>query len=241
MGAYIRLLPGESVRVGKLTLPGVVTSIQVQGDLQLDEQDLENTNLKTLAVLGYTTQRVRVGLVLTAETQAELDRQVRQIQQVFQVDRVKASGAKLVPVRIVSPHLDARRVKVVVFDGFISEETAELEVTCTLTFHEFESDVARIQERIEQGEKRRAEEAERKKDGTGKDGKGKGGKGGTGKDGQGTQGGKGVASGSGPNGTPAPPGGGKGTAGGTNGGGGPPPILSGFEAGSGAARALLGR
>ena len=231
MGAYLRLNAGEAVKVGTLTLPGVVTDVRVQGDLNIDEQDLENTNLKSLAVLGFTTQRVTVGLVLTGASDADVSRQLRQIQAAFQVDRVKQAGAKLVPVRIVNRHTDARRIKVVVFESFASWDSAEHEVTCQLVFREYQSDVARLQERVEDEQRRREKDAKDKKAGKGS-GSGAGGSG----------------SGSGASGaTGTPPGGGKGTAGGSDstgkatGTGGTPAALSGFEAGSAAARALAVR
>lgn len=226
MGGYLRLETGEAVRVGTLVLPGVITEVRVQGDLNIDEQDLENTNLKALAVLGFTTQRVTVALEITGGDDASVARQIGQIQSAFQVDRVKQAGAKLVPVRIVSHHTDARRVKVVVFESFISWDSGEYHASATLVFREFESDVARMQERVEEEQKRREKAAKDKKE----------------KDGAAGSGG-GAASGDGA----TPPGGGKDTAGGSSstgaatGTGGPPSMLRGFEAGSAAAQALVGR
>lgn len=230
MGGYLRLETGEAVKVGALVLPGVITEVRVQGDLNIDEQDLENTNLKTLAVLGFTTQRVTVALEITGGDDASVARQIRQIQSAFQMDRVKQAGAKLVPVRIVSHHTDARRVKVVVFESFVSWDSGEHHASATLVFREFESDVARMQERVEEEQKRREKAAKDKKEKDGAAGSGSGS-------------GGGAASGDGA----TPPGGGKDTAGGSSstgaatGTGGPPSMLRGFEAGSAAAQALVGR
>lgn len=232
MGQYLRISPNEALKVGGKTLPGIISEIRVQGDLNIDEHDLENTNLKTLAVLGFTTQRVQVTLALTAETQGALNQQVRQIQGIFQVDRVKQAGAKLVPMRIVSPHTDARRLKVVTFKSFLSWESGDLEVSCVLVFEEFESDVARMQERVEQEEKRRAREAEEKDKKDKKD--------------------KDDFAGAGVYPEGQPPGGGKGTAGGSSSSAsgsnqndsstnGTPAILRGFADGSATVRGLVGR
>ncbi|WP_034335125.1 hypothetical protein [Deinococcus misasensis] len=160
----------ETVKCGDLTLPGILQGIKVNGSLETQEDNLEDTSKKQVVVKGYTTQTVQLFLTLTG-TPEEINRDIGVIQKVFQVDRVKAAkpttsnktptvvgsgfaAAKLVPFRIVNPHLDARRIKVVLFDGFTTDEDdTDDSVRCTLSFHEFDADVAKLEAKIKAQQK----------------------------------------------------------------------------------------
>lgn len=158
----------EVVKCGKTTLPGILNAISVNGSLELQEDVLEDKSKAEFVVQGFTTQKVQLTLLLTG-TQKEVYQQIREIQTIFQVERTKRKklgdrATKLYPFRIVSPHLDARRIKMVLFDNFTTDEgDSDDAIRCTLSFHEFDADVAKLEDKELERQKRAKAEAENAK------------------------------------------------------------------------------
>lgn len=142
MSRYLRLATGDAVKVNGTVLPGIMTALSVSGGLEITQESLE-TSAKTHVIRGYTTASVQVQITVLGRTDAERYRQVKEIQQAFQVEPA-GKGAKA--MRIVHPHLDARKIRWVLFEKFDSgEDDGSDEVTCTLNFKEIQSYIADLE------------------------------------------------------------------------------------------------
>lgn len=162
----------ETVKAGKTTLPGILTGISVNGELVIQEDILEDTSKQAFVVQGFTTQRVDLQLTLTG-TPEEIRLDIASIQKVFQIERTKRAkvgdrATKLYPIRIVNPHLDARKIKTVLFDSFsTSEDDNDDAVRCTLSFREYDAEVAKLEDKELERKKQAAAKKKQEQAGAG--------------------------------------------------------------------------
>ena len=147
---YLRFRADEAVKVGALTLPGVVTGIEVDGELEIEEQALEDISGAVKLVKGFKDAKVVITLEVLPDDGLTVEQQVASIESAFKVDSAEGSiEGKIQPYRMVNTHLDARNIQEVMFKRFVSRQGNDDEaVYCDLHFAEYAPVVADIEAKI---------------------------------------------------------------------------------------------
>ena len=140
MTQYLKFVAGEAIKLDGLTLPGIVTDIEITGEFDLERKRLEGRSFRTALAKGYKDAVVLISLeILPPDAEA----QVKQIEAAF---KINYAGAKPKPQRIVNPLLDARGVTAVLFKRFVTRQGSEDDaLLCTLEFAEYEPLIGRIE------------------------------------------------------------------------------------------------
>lgn len=146
--AYLGLDMRNAVRVGSTVLPGVLTSLSVSGELQYEQDKIEGSSEHVTSVEGYTTATVSLEITLLG-TDSQREAQIRTINATFLKStpegQVNSGGYQW---RVVSPHLDARRIRKMLFVRFDSRDGNEEDSTVvSLEFKEIAPDAARTEAR----------------------------------------------------------------------------------------------
>lgn len=125
---------GEHLALGDLQLPGVVTSIEVRGQYEIEKKKVAGLSGTTKMGHGYNDAQVTVSLEILPPDE---EGQVKQIEAVFKA--AFGVGGKPKPLRVVNPLLDSRDVTSVLFAGFTVLQGNEGEgLLCHLELLEFE-------------------------------------------------------------------------------------------------------
>lgn len=151
MSAYLKLSVRDAVKVGGTTLPGILTSLTVDGSLEVTQDKLEGSSTHITSVEGYTTANVALDIVLHG-TDSQRETQLRTINGVFMVNPPEGqTKGKATAWRVVNPHLDARRIRQMLFTKFSSRDGNEDETTVvSLEFREILQEQARLEKAAEQ-------------------------------------------------------------------------------------------
>lgn len=125
---------GENLALGDLELPGVVTSIEVRGQYEIEKKKVAGLSGTNKLGHGYNDAQVTVNLEILPPDE---NGQVKQIEAVFKA--AFGEGGKPKPIRCVNPLLDSRDVTSVLFAGFTVRQGNEGEgLLCQLELLEFE-------------------------------------------------------------------------------------------------------
>lgn len=151
MSAYLKLNVRDAVKVGSTTLPGVLTSLTVDGALEVTQDKLEGSSTHITSIEGYTTANVSLDIVLHG-TDSQREAQIRTINGVFMVNPPEGqTKGKATAWRVVNPHLDARRIRQMLFTKFTSRDGNEDDTTVvSLEFREILQEQARLEKAAEQ-------------------------------------------------------------------------------------------
>jgi hypothetical protein len=127
---------GEGIKLGGLSLPGVVTSIEVRGQYEVEKKKVQGLSGTNKLGRGYNDAQVTITLeVLPGETTTTA--QVKEIERVFK--NAFGTAGKPKPVRVVNPLLDSKDVYSVLFVGFaVRQGNEDDSLPCTLELLEFE-------------------------------------------------------------------------------------------------------
>ncbi|WP_288482120.1 hypothetical protein [uncultured Deinococcus sp.] len=151
MSAYLRLNVRDAVKVGGQTLPGVLSSLSVSGNLEITQDKLSGSSTHLTSIEGYTTASVALEIILLGSDKSR-EAQLRTINATFSVnppDGTTKGNAKA--WRVVNPHLDARRIRQMLFTRFDSRDGNEDDSTVvSLEFREILQEQARLEKAEEQ-------------------------------------------------------------------------------------------
>lgn len=133
---------GESMALGDLTLPGIITSIEVRGQYEIVKKKVVGLSGSDKFGYGYNDAQVTITLeILPPDAMG----QVKQIEGVFK--NAFGAAGKSKPLRVINPLLDSKDVTNVLFVTFkVFEGNEDDSLLCTLELLEFEP-LARIQGR----------------------------------------------------------------------------------------------
>lgn len=150
MSRYLALNMRDAVKVSGQTLPGVLTALTVNGSLEITQDKLEGSSTHITSVEGFTTASVSLDITLLG-TDAEREQQLATINTIFTVNPAEgttkgSAGA----FRVVNPHLDARRIRQMLFVKFDSRDGSEDDSTVvSLEFREILQEQARLEKAAE--------------------------------------------------------------------------------------------
>ncbi|GEM50031.1 hypothetical protein [Deinococcus cellulosilyticus] len=139
MGEYLQP-DTQSIKVGGVLLPGIITGIEVSGELRLEKQKTDGKSGSTTLLKGFEEASIRVSLELLAG-----DSEIKSLEKVF---KGYASALKSKGVRVVNRHLDARGVKLLVFKKLTTrDDYARGMVVAELEFSEYDMEAARLEDK----------------------------------------------------------------------------------------------
>lgn len=146
--AYLRLEMRNAVKVGGATLPGVLTNLTVSGALEHQQDKIEGSSEHVTSIEGYTTATVTMEIVLHG-SDSEREAQLRTINAAFQRSMPEGQASMGgYHWRVVNPHLDARRIRKMMFVRFDSRDGNEDDTTVvSLEFKELAPEQSRTEER----------------------------------------------------------------------------------------------
>lgn len=125
---------GEGFMLGGLELPGVVTSIEVRGQYEIEKKKVAGLSGTNKLGHGYNDAQVTVELEILPPDE---NRQVKDMEAVFKA--AFGVGGRPKPVRVVNPLLDSRDVTSVLFVNFTTRQGNDGEgLLGTLELLEFE-------------------------------------------------------------------------------------------------------
>lgn len=137
---YLSFNTNDPIRLDGLTLPGVVTRLEVDGVLELEKKRLEGSSLNVKMARGFHDATVMINLeILPPDT----DGQVKLLESAFKKNYASASPK---PLRIVNPRLDSRSITSVLFRRLNTVDGNEDEaVIATVEFVEYEVAVGKLE------------------------------------------------------------------------------------------------
>lgn len=115
-------------------LPGLMKSIEVQGDAKVEEQQMEGSSSKPKQATGFEDAKVIIELTLNDSTKQTKEDKLKVIQNLF-----KKTGQSLPRVfDIVNQHTSIRNINRVVFKKLTSKETSKNdELSVSIEFWEY--------------------------------------------------------------------------------------------------------
>lgn len=151
MSRYLHLDMRNAVKVGTTTLPGILTGLSVNGALEVMQDQFEGSSTHLTSIKGFTTATVGLEITLVG-TDTEREHQLRLINKVFMVSAAdEGTGGTAQSWRVVNPHLDARRIRQMLFTKFDSRDGNDDDsTTVSLEFKEILSEQARLEKAAQQ-------------------------------------------------------------------------------------------
>lgn len=124
----------STVKVGGILLPGLFKSIDIKGEAQVEEQQVEGNTAKPKQVTGYEDAKVTLELVLEdGPVKTKLEK-LAIIQNLFR----KPGQKKPIVHEIVNEHTAARGVSKVIFKTLSTkEQSKKSELTVSIEFWEY--------------------------------------------------------------------------------------------------------
>lgn len=110
----------NSVMVGGWILPGLLKSIEVDGEILYDELEIEGRSDRPKQVTGYADGKIYIDLILHGQTEDEVIQKLTKIQRIFRKPDVKTPYAYYV----VNRHINARDINLIVLKKVTSKEVA---------------------------------------------------------------------------------------------------------------------
>lgn len=130
----------QSIKVSGSLLPGIITAIEVSGELRLEKQKSDGKSGSTTLLKGFEEASIRISLELLAG-----DEEIKALEKVF---KGYSSALKSKGVRVVNRHLDARGVKLLVFKKLTTrDDYARGMVLADLEFSEYDMEAARLEDK----------------------------------------------------------------------------------------------
>ncbi len=127
------------------SLPGILASLSVRGQVRYDEAEQDGVSGKAKTPLGWEDDAITLVLALTTEDGSTCYDKLANINGLFVGQ--DSSGNPLI-LDVANPHMRARGVNEVVFDGLESTETEDDDVIlATLRFTEHNPPVVKAERR----------------------------------------------------------------------------------------------
>ena len=122
------------VKVGGVILPGIFQNIEVDGDVRIDEAEVEGKSAKPKQAVGYEDAKVKLNIVLINDEESTPYEKLKKLQNIF-----KRPGQQLPYVyEIVNRHLQARGITKIIFKKLSSSEDNNLDlIRATCEFWEY--------------------------------------------------------------------------------------------------------
>lgn len=125
------------VKLGGKLLPGVFESLEINGDIQIDEVEVKGRSGKVKQVKGYNDSTLQLSIVLDTDEKTDCYNKLETVQSLF---RKTDSQAKPVVYSIVNLHANKRKINKVLFTGLKSKETnTSNTLIVALSFVEYET------------------------------------------------------------------------------------------------------
>lgn len=124
----------STVKVGGVILPGLFKSIDIKGEAQIEEQQVEGNTSKPKQATGYDDVKVTLELVLEDGPKKTKLQKLATIQNLFK----KPGQSKPIVHQIVNEHTAARGVSKVIFKTLQTrEQSKKSELAVTIEFWEY--------------------------------------------------------------------------------------------------------
>ncbi|CAK7024316.1 MAG: hypothetical protein DELT_02517 [Desulfovibrio sp.] len=123
------------IQLGGEELPGILTSLRVDGKVKYDEQKVDGTSGKSKTPQGWEDHTLVISLVLTTEAEDDCYDKLERLTPFFKTPDSKANPQIYT---IINRHIQTRGIRQVVFDRLESNEnstTDEIRVTLGFTEH----------------------------------------------------------------------------------------------------------
>lgn len=122
------------IKVGNIVLPGLLKSIEVSHEAEIDEQEVEGSSKKKKQATGYSDARINIELILEQGVCETAEYKLVKLQNLFK----KAGQDKPIVYNIISGHLVSRGISKVLFKSLSSKEDNRKScITATLEFIEY--------------------------------------------------------------------------------------------------------
>ena len=119
---------------GKKTLPGVLQSLSIGGEIIIDSTNSVSNGLSTKTLRGYKCKSVNMTLLLISTAEKTVYQLLEELEEIF-MDKIDKTP---LVITLSNPHTDSRGITKVLFTGFSSSEDNTTEtITITLNFEEF--------------------------------------------------------------------------------------------------------
>ncbi|MGN0710491.1 MAG: hypothetical protein ACI4LO_01930 [Anaerovoracaceae bacterium] len=123
------------IKVGNIVLPGLLKSLEVSTEAQIDEQEIEGSNKKKKQATGYGDGKITIELILEEGVYETAEYKLQKLQNLFR----EAGQEKPKVYNIISGHLASRNISKVIFKSLSSkEDNAKSAIMATLEFLEYE-------------------------------------------------------------------------------------------------------
>ena len=125
----------KTIKVGGVILPGIIKSIEVDGEIIYEEIEVEGRTDKPKQVTGYSDGKLYIEVVLHGETEDEVINKLTTIQNIF---RKPASTVPSV-YNIVHKHINLRNINNIVFRKLNTKEASGkgYNISASLEFLEY--------------------------------------------------------------------------------------------------------
>lgn len=122
------------IKIDSVILPGLLKSIEIKGDAQVDEQEVEGKSKKPKQATGYEDSKINIELILEDDDKmTRLDKLVT-IQQLFK----RAGQEKPELHQIISEDIALRGISQVIFKSMTHKaENKKQQIAVTLEFWEY--------------------------------------------------------------------------------------------------------
>ena len=131
------------IRLDGEELPGILTSLRVDGKVRYDEQKVDGTSGKSKTPQGWEDHTIVVGLVLVTEPESDCYDKLDIITPFFKKPDAKANPQIYT---VINRHMQTRGIRKVVFDRLESNENAQTdEIRVTLGFTEHNPPIIRTE------------------------------------------------------------------------------------------------
>lgn len=122
------------IKVGGVMLPGLVKSLEIQGDAKVEEQEVEGSSAKPKQATGYEDAKITLDIVLDDSKNKTKEEKLKVIQNLFK----KAGQSKPRVYEIVNQHTSIRNISRVIFKKLSTKETNKNgEITVSIEFWEY--------------------------------------------------------------------------------------------------------
>ena len=131
------------VRLGGEALPGLLASLNIDGEVRYDEQKMDGQSGKKKTPKGFEDQVVTLTLTLCTDDETDCYEKLALLSPFFR-KTTKQANPKI--YTLVSRHAGARGIRQVIFDKLKSAETNQSDtITATLGFKEHRPPIVRTE------------------------------------------------------------------------------------------------
>lgn len=131
------------IRLGGEELPGILTSLRVDGKVRYDKQKIDGSSGERKTPQGWEDQALVISLLLTTEAEDDCYDKLDRLTPFFKTPDSKANPQIYT---IINRHVQTRGIRQVVFDRFESNENSTTdEIRATLSFTEHNPPIVRAE------------------------------------------------------------------------------------------------